>query len=311
MRGRPVDGGAEDGGGVRVGLECGEGHGEEGTVPGRCSSRSRGSTARARRRSPRGLRRRSAPCCCASRAASRSPSGSARWSRTRRCTSTRAPRRCSTPRRAPSSSPSSSGRGSRRARPSSSTASSTPRSPTRARAAGSAWRRSGGSTCSARAGCCPTGRCCCGSTRRPRWPVRRAAARPPTGSSRRSADFFAAIAAAYDALAAAEPERFAVIDAAQPPDAVLADCLAAVARSVRVAVRVRRVPGPGVGDHVLEAAGRAPAEPLARAGCVGHQRRRVAGAARPPPRRGSARPSRGGPPRSTSRTVKPSPVPRL
>jgi dTMP kinase len=42
------------------------------------------------------------------------------------------------------------------------------------------------------------------------------------------ADFFATIAAAYDALAAAEPERFAVIDAAQPPDAVLADCLAAL-----------------------------------------------------------------------------------
>jgi dTMP kinase len=41
-------------------------------------------------------------------------------------------------------------------------------------------------------------------------------------------DFFATIAAAYDALAAAEPERFAVIDAAQPPDAVLAACLAAV-----------------------------------------------------------------------------------
>ena len=40
--------------------------------------------------------------------------------------------------------------------------------------------------------------------------------------------FFAAIAAAYDALAAAEPERFAIIDAEQPPDAVLADCLAAV-----------------------------------------------------------------------------------
>src|SRR5215213_9445706 len=33
--------------------------------------------------------------------------------------------------------------------------------------------------------------------------------------------FFEAIGAAYDALAAAEPERFAVIDAAQEPDAVL------------------------------------------------------------------------------------------
>jgi dTMP kinase len=41
--------------------------------------------------------------------------------------------------------------------------------------------------------------------------------------------FFAAVAAAYDALAAAEPERIAVIDAAQDPEAVLADALAAVA----------------------------------------------------------------------------------
>jgi len=40
--------------------------------------------------------------------------------------------------------------------------------------------------------------------------------------------FFDAIAAAYDALAAAEPERFAVIDAAQEPAEVLADCLAAL-----------------------------------------------------------------------------------
>jgi dTMP kinase len=40
--------------------------------------------------------------------------------------------------------------------------------------------------------------------------------------------FFEAIGAAYDALAAAEPRRFAVIDAAQDPPAVLADCLAAL-----------------------------------------------------------------------------------
>ena len=40
--------------------------------------------------------------------------------------------------------------------------------------------------------------------------------------------FFEAIGAAYDALAAAEPERFAVIDAAQAPAVVLADCLAAL-----------------------------------------------------------------------------------
>ena len=40
--------------------------------------------------------------------------------------------------------------------------------------------------------------------------------------------FFAAVAAAYDELAAAEPERFAVIDAARAPEAVLADALAAI-----------------------------------------------------------------------------------
>jgi dTMP kinase len=40
--------------------------------------------------------------------------------------------------------------------------------------------------------------------------------------------FFAAIARAYDELAAAEPDRFAVIDASQPPDRVLADALEAL-----------------------------------------------------------------------------------
>ncbi len=41
--------------------------------------------------------------------------------------------------------------------------------------------------------------------------------------------FFATIAAAYDELAADEPERFAVIDAGREPAAVLADALAALA----------------------------------------------------------------------------------
>jgi dTMP kinase len=40
--------------------------------------------------------------------------------------------------------------------------------------------------------------------------------------------FFSRVAAEYDALAAAEPDRIAVIDAAQPPAAVLADALAAL-----------------------------------------------------------------------------------
>ena len=40
--------------------------------------------------------------------------------------------------------------------------------------------------------------------------------------------FFEAIAAAYDALAASEPQRFAVVDAAREPAVVLAECMAAV-----------------------------------------------------------------------------------
>ena len=38
----------------------------------------------------------------------------------------------------------------------------------------------------------------------------------------------ARLAEAYDALAAAEPERFAIIDAGQPPESVLSDALAAL-----------------------------------------------------------------------------------
>ena len=40
--------------------------------------------------------------------------------------------------------------------------------------------------------------------------------------------FFAAVAAAYDELAAAEPDRIAVIEADRPPERVLADALAAL-----------------------------------------------------------------------------------
>jgi dTMP kinase len=45
---------------------------------------------------------------------------------------------------------------------------------------------------------------------------------------RETAVFFSAVAEAYDALAAAEPERVTVIDATQSPEAVLAEALAAV-----------------------------------------------------------------------------------
>ena len=52
--------------------------------------------------------------------------------------------------------------------------------------------------------------------------------RPADRLEQEDGGFFRAIARAYDDLAAAEPERFAVIDASRPPDAVLADCLTAL-----------------------------------------------------------------------------------
>jgi dTMP kinase len=50
----------------------------------------------------------------------------------------------------------------------------------------------------------------------------------PDRLEREDEAFFAAIAAAYDELAAAEPERFRVIDASASPDAVLDAALAAL-----------------------------------------------------------------------------------
>jgi dTMP kinase len=52
--------------------------------------------------------------------------------------------------------------------------------------------------------------------------------RPADRLERSDDAFFAAVAAAYDELAAAEPDRIAVIDASQPPEAVLAAALAAL-----------------------------------------------------------------------------------
>ena len=56
----------------------------------------------------------------------------------------------------------------------------------------------------------------------------RIADRPADRLEREDVAFFAAIAAAYDALAAAEPERISVIDASQSPEDVLSDALAAL-----------------------------------------------------------------------------------
>jgi dTMP kinase len=56
----------------------------------------------------------------------------------------------------------------------------------------------------------------------------RIADRPPDRLEKEDVAFFAAIAAAYDALAASEPDRIVIIDAAQSPESVLADALAAL-----------------------------------------------------------------------------------
>ncbi len=52
--------------------------------------------------------------------------------------------------------------------------------------------------------------------------------RDPDRLEREPPEFFEAVAGAYDELAAAEPDRIAVIDAGQPPERVLADALAAI-----------------------------------------------------------------------------------
>jgi len=56
--------------------------------------------------------------------------------------------------------------------------------------------------------------------------------RDPDRLEREPPEFFEAVAGAYDELAAADPDRIAVIDAAQPPERVLADALAALERLV-------------------------------------------------------------------------------
>ena len=153
-------------------------------------------------------------CCCASPAASSSPSASARWSRTRRWRSIRAPRRCSTRRRARSSWPSA-------CEPALAAGTWVRAGPLRRLLAGLPGRRP-------RAG------------RSRRWPqinhfgtgglapdrtlLLRADAATRDGApgvrgeapdrlEREDGAFFDAIAGAYDALAAAEPERFRVLDA--------------------------------------------------------------------------------------------------
>ena len=101
--------------------------------------------------------------------------------------------------------------------------------------------------------------------RRWRGRARARAARPSTAWRPRATASSRPIAAAYDAFAAADPARWAVLDATRPPDALLADAPGcACATSVRRdASRPALRPGPGL--------------------CAG-RRRRADAATAPPPR---------------------------
>ena len=71
----------------------------------------------------------------------------------------------------------------------------------------------------------PTGRCCCAST--PPLALERMRRGEDRIEQEREA-FWTACARAYDELAAAEPERWVVLDATQPPEALLQAALAAL-----------------------------------------------------------------------------------
>lgn len=62
--------------------------------------------------------------------------------------------------------------------------------------------------------------------------ARQSARAAPDRLEREGDAFFVAVGAAYDALAEAEPERFVVLDAAAPPEAVLAHAREAVAAAL-------------------------------------------------------------------------------
>ena len=72
----------------------------------------------------------------------------------------------------------------------------------------------------------------------------------PDRLEREGEGFFAAIAAAYDELARAEPERIRTIDATQPPEQVLRDALAAI----EDLLRARRPPAASMSAAIVAAA---------------------------------------------------------
>jgi dTMP kinase len=72
----------------------------------------------------------------------------------------------------------------------------------------------------------------------------RVRAQAPDRLEREDRGFFEAIAAAYDELARAEPERFRVIDAAAPAEQVLADALDAIEDLVAAAASPASESGP-------------------------------------------------------------------
>ena len=107
-----------------------------------------------------------------------------------------------------------------------STASSTPRSPTRVRGAGSAIEAIRTLNEFATGGLAPDRTLLLRID--PAVGRARIAGREADRLEQAGDAFFAAVAAAYDELAAAEPDRIAVIEADRPPEQVLADALAAL-----------------------------------------------------------------------------------
>ncbi len=111
-------------------------------------------------------------------------------------------------------------------RPCCSTASSTPRSPTRAAGGSSGIEAIRALNAFGTGGLRPDRTLLLRID--PRAGLERIAGRAADRLESAGIEFFARVAAAYDELAAAEPERFVVLDASEAPDAVLAAALRAL-----------------------------------------------------------------------------------
>ena len=133
------------------------------------------------------------------------------------------------------------------ARSSSRTATSTRRSRTRARAGCSIATRCATCRCGRPRGCCPTSRCCSTSIPTPRGGASTPTTSRSTGSRRSRPTSTHRVRAEFLALAAAEPERFLVLDAAAPAAELAADIRGRVGAARGAARRSADVGDRGLG----------------------------------------------------------------